>query len=297
MRAISDERGFTLIELLVATTVSLIVLGAAAGAITVFMHSNASQERRNEDQTQARLATDRLAFELRNIAAPGVAASGVLEQAASYSIVFQTVDTSQGGGANVTDAKRVRYCLDNSTPSSETLWKQVQSWTTASAPAIPSIAGCPDGAWGNQTALVQNITNENNGHNRPLFTYGPGASPTLAAISSVAVDIFLAQAPGQTPLETELTSGIALRNGNEPPVASFTATPVNGQLLLNGSTSTDPNGQALTYQWSLDSSPISGATAQQYTLPLASNSTHTVALTISDSGGLSAQTTKTVVMP
>src|SRR4029077_10120390 len=95
MRAITDQRGFTLIEVLIASTISLIVLAAAVSAIGVFMRSNASQERRNEDQASARLATDRLASELRNVAAPGVAAAGVLEQAGPYSIVFQTVDASQ----------------------------------------------------------------------------------------------------------------------------------------------------------------------------------------------------------
>ena len=111
------------------------------------------------------------------------------------------------------------------------------------------------------------------------------------------MDIFLAESPGQTPPESELTGGVALRNGNEPPVASFTATQANGHVLLNASTSTDPNGQALTYQWSLDSSAISGATAQQYDLAgLASRSTHTITLTVGDSGGLTTSATQTVVM-
>ncbi len=299
MTIVRDERGFTMIELLVATTLSLIVLAAALNGLSVFTSASGSENRRNDDQASARIAIDRLTFDLRNVAAPGATAAGALEQAGAYSTVFQTVDSSQvAGGSNLTNVKRVRYCLDTSTPSSETLWKQVQTWTTASAPAIPSTASCPGVAWPNQTMLVQHITNQNNGHQRPLFTYGPGASPTAAQITSVQMDIFLAGVPGQLPPESELTGGAALRNGNEPPVASFTATPANGHLLLNASTSTDPNGQALTYQWSLDGTAIAGATSQQYDLAgLASHSTHTIALSVSDPGGLVGSNSKLVVMP
>lgn len=298
MSRVGDDHGFTLIELLVTLVIAFIVFAAALSGLEFFARSNASAQRRNENQDQARTAMDRLAFQLRNVAALSGGAVGTLEQAAAYSLIFQTVDTSQiAGGQNPTNKKRVRYCLDASNTTNEILWKQEQTWTTATTPAVPSTAACPDAAWSTRTRLVQGVTNEINGHNRPVFTYGPGANPALVQISSVGADLFLDLGPGQQPGESELTSGISLRNSNQPPTAAFTATQANGHVLLNGSTSSDPNGQALTYQWSLDSSPISGATTQQYDIAgLASGSSHTITLTVSDAGALTSSTTQTVLV-
>src|SRR4029453_4168152 len=49
---------------------------------------------------------------------------------------------------------------------------------------------------------------------------------------------------------------IAFFSSNQPPVASATATPTNGpaplQVTFDGTGSSDPEGQALTYAWDLD---------------------------------------------
>lgn len=298
MSRFADDQGMTLVELLVTLTVTLIVFSAALSGLEYFQRANAAGQRRNESQDQARSSIDRLAFELRNVAAPSAGTAGTLEQAGSYSLVFQTVDASQiSGGQNVANKKRVRYCLDASSPSSEIVWKQEQRWTSATAPAIPSTTACPDPAWGNQVKLVLNVTNTINGRIRPVFTYDPGSNPSPAQISSVQADLFIDLAPGSRPGESELSSGMFLRNSNRAPTAAFTATQVNGHVLLNASTASSPNGQALTYQWSLDSSPISGATTQQYDLAgLLSGSTHAVSLTVSDPGGLTGSTQNTVIV-
>jgi len=143
---------------------------------------------------------------------------------------------------------------------------------------------------------VTNTTNTNNGQTRALFSYGPAGASSTAQIKSVAVDVFIDPKPGSQPGETELTSGIFLRNSLAPPVASFTVTQVNGSVQLNASTSSDPNGQSLSYQWYLDGS-ATGGTTQQYQFAsgtFASGSSHTFMLTVTNTGGLSNSTSQTV---
>jgi hypothetical protein len=96
-----------------------------------------------------------------------------------------------------------------------------------------------------------------------------------------------------------LTSGIYLRNELAPPVSNFTVTQIAvsstvRDLQLNGSASSDPNGQALTYQWfdggscPSPSGAITGATAQQTDAGnFNTNQTVTFSLVVTNTGGLS----------
>jgi hypothetical protein len=50
--------------------------------------------------------------------------------------------------------------------------------------------------------------------------------------------------------DSELTSGVALRNANRVPVAEFTATEeANRTVRLNAPASYDPDGLSFTYRW------------------------------------------------
>jgi len=291
-----DQSGMTLVELMVALVLTIVVFGAVVGSLEVYQTDYRYNQLRNETQDNARSAIDRLTGELRNVAAPSAGAAGAIEQAGSYNLVFQTVSSAQVfGGQNASNQMRVRYCLDASTPTKETLWRQTQTWTTSSAPAMPGTEGCPSAAWGNQYALVSNITNEINGQSRAAFVYGPPPATELAQVRSVKADLFIDINPSQKrPGESELSDGAFLRNALSPPVARFTwFEGVKGKVKLNGSTSSDPNGQALSYQWFLDGSPISGATTQQYITGELSKTTHTFGLTVTDTAGLSNSTEQT----
>jgi hypothetical protein len=293
-----DESGLTLIEFVVALALSTVVFGVVFGFLNIFQTDSRYEQLRNETQDKARSAIERMSRELRNVAAPSAGAAGALEQAGSYSVVFQTVSSGVVfGGQNASNQMRVRYCLNASTPTSETLWRQTQTWATSPPPAMPGTASCPSAEWGNQVALVSNLTNEINSQNRALFVYGPAATTELAQVRSVRVDLFINLNPTQKrPGESELSDGVYLRNALSPPLARFTLFQQRAKVQLNASTSSDPNGQVLSYQWFLDGSAISGATTQQYETAELSKASHRFMLTVTDTAGLSNSTEQTVTI-
>lgn len=301
MMRTSEEQGFTLIELLVTMTLTAIVFGATLTVLDVFQSNNRRDQLRNETQDNARSAMDRLSRQLRSVVAPSAGYYGALEEAGPYSIAFQTVDSGQvAGGQNSTNAMRVRYCLNDANPNNEILWQQIKRWTTATAPTLASTTSCPDLAgshWDSSMQLVQNVTNQSGGQDRSLFVYGPPSASTVSQITSVEPNIFIDLSPGQRPGETQLTSGISLRNGNRQPTVSFTATQIGRhQVLLNASESRDPDGLALTYKW-WDGSTELSTTAQQYeTGELVQGSSHVFKLEVTDPGGLTNTISKTVII-
>jgi prepilin-type N-terminal cleavage/methylation domain-containing protein len=302
------QEGFTLIEVLVSMALAMVVFGATLTALDTFQANNRVNVLRNETQDNARSAVDRLARELRNVAAPKSEPElpGALEQAEEYSIVFQTIDSAapEAGSKNTSNAMRVRYCLNDSSPSNEVLWRQVTKWKGATTPEIPSAATCPDLAvkdWESTTRLVDHVTNRAGGQSRPLFVYGPAGWKELAQIATVAPNVYLNVNPGQRrPGESQLTSTVNLRNANRQPIASFTVTEKNGQVLLNASESVDPDGLALSYQWSegaTEGATPLPSTAQQYEKAVQSKKTYTFWLKVTDPGGLTSSTKRTVTIP
>jgi prepilin-type N-terminal cleavage/methylation domain-containing protein len=297
------ERGFTLIEVLVAMALSALVFGATLTAIETFQRQGQSQSLRNEAQDSARNAIDSLARQLRNVAAPSAGAFGALERAEPYSIAFQTIDAvaSPNGSANASNAMRVRYCLNDSNPSNEVLWRQIKRWTTAtpSPASAPSGVACPDlvnGDWDSSQQLTGYVTNRNGGQARPLFSYGPSGATEVGAITSVEPTIYINVRPGQGGSDSQQTSAISLRNANREPIASFVAAEVNGHIKLNASESADPDGLALTYKW-LEGSIVLPTSSQQYeTEKFASKTVHTFTLEVTDPGGLSNSISHTVTI-
>jgi prepilin-type N-terminal cleavage/methylation domain-containing protein len=301
-----QEAGFTLIELLVGMVITLVVFAAVLAMLNIFLNDSRTDQVRNEVQDNVRSAIDRMSRQLRNVAAPSAALPGALELAGPYDLVFQTVSSSQTfGGVNGSNQMRVRYCLSKATPSNETLWMQTQTWTTTASPSVPGTSTCPasiiGGGWQTQYKLVTNITNENDGQGRELFAYAPIGSKSPSQIDDVNVDMFLDLNPGKPPGETELKSGIFLRNSFASPIARFTLSQVSGEVQLDASASSDPNGQGLTYQWAVDGTPMSQATTQKWDAgtagtTFAHNSVHAFTLTVTSTGGLTAQVSQTVTI-
>lgn len=294
-----DERGFTLIELLVTMTMTVVVFGTVLSVLGVFQSSASTIQLRNENQDTVRTTLDRLSRQLRDVVARTTSKGripGALEQAEPYGITFETVDTTTSSSeANKLDAMRVRYCLDDSNPEDEVLWEEVMRWKTAEPPAVPSSTACPDDSstdWESRTQAVSHITNLIPPKERPLFTYSAQETPQIL---SVDVDMFLNLEPHQKrPGETELTTGISLRNANRTPIAEFIATEEgNGTVRLNASASYDPDGLSLKYRWWLNGQDLL-TTAQQYVTKqaFAAGTTQTFKLEVTNPGGLFATTEK-----
>lgn len=306
MTRLGEETGFTLIELLVGVLLSMIVFGATLGLLDTYQHQSVFDDQRNQVQDAARTTIDQLTQQLRNVAAESPTSAGALERSGPDDVVFQTVGSgSIFGGSNATNQMRVRYCLNKSNPSNETLWMQTETWTTATGPSTPVDNGtCPNDSSGWTPSLdkkmVTNITNDSGGQSRDVFTYAPIGETAPSEINFVEVELFLNINPGHEPGETEIKSGIYLRNSFAAPTAGMSVNWGTGEVQLNGSSSFDPNGQALTYQWSVNGSPISGATTQQFDWgPLSSHAAgdYTFGLTVTSTGGLTGTTTQTVTLP
>jgi prepilin-type N-terminal cleavage/methylation domain-containing protein len=282
-----SQHGFTLIEVLVSMSLMLVVFGATLTILDVFQRDNRSAQLRNETQDNARNAMDRLARELRNVAAPGEKYAGALEQAEGYSLTFQTVDPTPGATLPI----RVRYCLDDSVTTNEVLWRQTQKMESSTKPALPSSTVCPDltvSDWETTSRLVEHITNRNGGQSRALFSYGPPSATLVSQFVSVEPTLYLNLTPASLPAETQLTSAVSLRNENRPPTAKFTAVETGPPVVtLNASESVDPDGLALSYKWWEDGTLLS-TTAQQFSTEVAAKSTHTFKLEVTDPGGLSS---------
>jgi prepilin-type N-terminal cleavage/methylation domain-containing protein len=312
--SVRDEQGFTLIELLVTMAIMTVVFGSTLSVLDVFQSNSRFDQLRNENQDTARTTLDRLSKQLRDIVARTTSEGtvpGALELAEPYEVAFETIDTTKAtSGANKVNAMRVRYCLDDSKPENEIVWEQVRRWEEAEAPALPTSTSCPDRInegtskpdWNTSTQVVQHVTNRNGGQSRPLFMYSAKETPEILSVNA---DLFININPNQTrPGDSELTSGVSLRNANRIPVAEFTPTVEgNRQVRLNASASYDPDGLSLTYKWWVNGEEIP-TTSQQYATKTKCTSTKEAGfcvgstqkfkLEVTNPGGLSAHTEKTV---
>ena len=300
-RALREERGFTLPELLVAATLMIVVMGGVYGAMVTFQRSADRTTSQNDAQEQARKTTDFLAYQLRNLVVPANATGGPLEQSGPYDLVFETINASGGGGSNAKRVGRVRYCYDNSTPAGARIWLQTQTWTAATPPAIPSTLVCPAPEWGNQRIVADHLVNQYGGANRPVWstTSFPASSTDPADIVGLRTDLYVDQDPTKSPAETRLTSGVALRNANRRPQAGFNPTQVGTHVTLDASPSFDPEGQLLTYAWSVSGGTCTPALASQATADcggLSSGALVTFTLTVTDPGGLTSSTSHPVTV-
>lgn len=247
---LKSESGWTLIELLVAMTLMLIVLSATLTSFNLFLNTSRANNRQNDQQEVARVAIDQVVRQLRNLANPtGTVAT--IAYADRFKIVFQTTDPAK---------QWVLYCLDNSTPSNETLWYEA---TASSATLTASqMSGCrnDDPVWTTKRQVVTNVTNERTAPpDRPVFTYagsnGPitppatGSITNTATITRVSVDLFIDADPTKPPAELEISSGAYMRNQNQVPTASMEAQPSGTGFLLDGGSSSDPEGRTLQFYW------------------------------------------------
>jgi prepilin-type N-terminal cleavage/methylation domain-containing protein len=309
---VRDQRGFTLIEVLIAATIMLIVLAASMTLLIVVSANGRLTEQHNDAQDRARVYTDRLARQLRNLASPSLfttdyfAKPEAVDKAEPYDFVFRVVDEQRPGGSlNEANVKRVRYCLNSTNPGDGILYQQEQKWTNAASsapPALPSTAACPGvgGGWSSTAQVTDALVNRIDGQNRPVFGYN---STDVTRITQVRSELFVDPTPDKRPVESRLATGVTLRNQNRVPVAladvRVTDT-VGHKAVLNGSGSEDPEGMPLSYQWYVDpptplpdcglapkpaSCKAEGVVAD---IQLTTGGNHTIVLLVKDPAGLPA---------
>jgi type II secretory pathway pseudopilin PulG len=302
-RVSAEQGGFSLPELLMAMVLMIIVLGATLTLFTQFEVGSRAANVRNDTQDRTRTALDRLAHDLRNLAGASPSLAPIAS-AGAYDLVFLTVNPiGPNSGQNASNIQRVRYCLDNSNPANEVLWSQTQTWTSATAPAVPDTSVCPstDANWnGGTVRYADKITNEFNGQLRPLFSY-TGNLSNLSTISLIHADLWVnTNTATGPPLESHLSTGVYLRNQDQPPVALFTAqAQSNYRVVLNGSQSYSPQGSTLTYVWYDGSTKIASCTptAIPCVYTASSGGPHTLQLKVFDPAGLEGDSaTQTVTL-
>jgi type II secretory pathway component PulJ len=313
IRRIRDERGFTFIEVTIAMGLSLLVIAATLGVFSTMERRTRDNQRLNEEQLSARVATDSLARRLRNLASPtdndpavaGYMTPQPLERAEAQDLIFRTVNSDGAATAsNQQNLERYRYCLNTTT---KILYVERQTWTGI-APATPPSTSCgPGDGWPDDSRRVaaQNIVNGA----RPLFKYQvsptPGTYSEQTSVSqanfpsgiAIRTQLWIDPDTLHPPGETTLTTRVFLRNQNRPPTAVFNATGSGTNIILNASSSDDPEGLALSYQW-LDNGTVIKDWSNRSTFiyvpspkPTGSQTvTHSITLKIRDVGNLSPTT-------
>jgi prepilin-type N-terminal cleavage/methylation domain-containing protein len=294
-----DDRGFTLAELLVGMTLFLIVIGAALTSFNVMETKGRLNALLQDSQQRARQTVIVLSRQLRNLAGPDENQPGAFDPATAsftpaspYDVVFKTVDPNgPNAGLNPTNVERVRYCLDSGAPAK--LWRQTQTWTTSAAPAPPTTASCPDPGWpGTARVVADSINNRYSGQDRPVFMYD---SSDPSAIHTVRVSLWIDVNPGKPPTESNLQSGVFLRNQNRAPTASFQWSPGGaGHVVLNASASNDPEGQTLSYTWKEGATKL--GTGIVFDWGPASTGIHTITLEARDPAGQLGTASQTVTV-
>jgi type II secretory pathway pseudopilin PulG len=304
MTWIRDQRGeITMTGLIVAMAILIVVLSATLGAFETFTTRSNEESERIDAEQRAHVAVERLSRDLRNLAQPQTDGVTTIERAAPYDLIFKTVTrTGAPTATNPANIVRVRYCLDSSTPGKGKLYYQRQAWTSGSS-TPPTDTACPSaapGSWSPATLLVDWVTNRAANQNRPVFTYDPPPAtqpcdPTACArVRTLHADLFFDAHATYGPKETELSSGVFLRNQNRPPTALFTASPSGTSIVLNGSLSGDPEGEPLKYQFYDKSTgtpvaiPTCASVVCTWTPTPRSDHKYTIGLRVTDSGGIVA---------
>jgi PKD repeat protein len=126
-----------------------------------------------------------------------------------------------------------------------------------------------------------------------IRTFVAGAANPVNLEIGPGGDLFYADFDGGTIRRIRYTAT------NTPPSAVATANPTTGSAPLtvafDGSASTDPDGDTLTYAWDLDGDGATDdSTAARPTYTYMSNGTYTVTLRVTDTKGASAAATVTI---
>lgn len=286
---LKSQEGHTLIELLTAMSLMLVVMSTLMGTLIAFNHFTQTSDARAQSRDDIRAVMESMAREVRSanaLALESGAETRVVSRGDQFDFIFKYRDPASPGPTsyNSYNLQRVRYCLNTAT---NTLYRQTQQWTTLEAPDMLPTTDCPGATYQTTRVIATGVTN---GASRPTFVYNNSA---LASITNIRLQFYLDNDTTKPPPETELSTGFFLRNVNRRPSAEFTVTPLGaGHLLLNASSSTDPDGDSVEYTWTDGGATIATGPVVDYT---GSSGTHTFTLTVTDTGHLTSSTQEVIV--
>jgi PKD repeat protein len=130
----------------------------------------------------------------------------------------------------------------------------------------------------------------------------PARGQIKTFVAAAANPVNLETGPGGDLFYVDFDGGTIRRiryfSTNRPPTAVATATPTTGAAPLtvnfNGTGSTDPDGDLLSYAWDLNGDGANDSTAAQPTYTYTASGSYTATLRVTDPGGLSGTATVTI---
>jgi type II secretory pathway pseudopilin PulG len=295
MNRLREEGGFALTELLVAIVVMGLLMITSLTVFRAFSNQSRRVDSQSQAQNNARRAIDRMLVQLRSATAGNATGGQPIEKATANDLVFLVPTQSASLTNNARGVMHTRYCLDTSSSPNGMLWMQTAPYDTASNSASPSTTTCPGTAWPNQQRVADYIVNQLQTPAVSLFT---ARTDIAGNVTDITVRAFVDTNANTDPRATDLQSSVTLRNLNRQPTADLSCQArSNGHAICDASSSVDPDGENLTYSWTMDGSPLSATSYSLDQYPLASHSTHSFTVTVTDPGGLTASATRSITMP
>jgi prepilin-type N-terminal cleavage/methylation domain-containing protein len=295
MKQLRNESGFALTELLVAIVLMGVLLGTSLTVFQAFSNQSRRVDSQSKAQNNARRAIDRMVVQLRSATAGNLTGGQPIEKATANDLVFLVPSRSPSLTDNARGVMHTRYCLDTSTSTNAVLWMQTAPYNTTSNSTPPSATACPGTDWPAQQQIADHLVNQLQSPAVSLFTTRTDSSGT---ITDITVRAFVDANTSTDPRATDLQSSVTLRNLNRQPSANLSCNALsNGHAICDASSSGDPDGDNLTYSWTMDGSPLSSRSYHVDQYPLASRSTHSFTVTVSDPAGLTSSATRSITMP